>query len=83
MAITVTARHSALGAEIRGVDLRRSLDAATVQAVNDAWMAHLVVVFPDQPITDQEHDQPVNPELAAELTELVDEVEWPAWQFGW
>ena len=55
MAITVTARHPALGAEIRGVDLRRPLDPVTVQAVNDAWMKHLVVVFPDQPITDQEH----------------------------
>ena len=55
MAITVTARHPALGAEIRGVDMRRPLDAATLQAIGDAWMRHLVVVFPDQRITDQEH----------------------------
>ncbi|MBS0538216.1 MAG: TauD/TfdA family dioxygenase [Proteobacteria bacterium] len=55
MTLTVTARHPALGAEIRGVDLRRPLDAATAGAVHDAWMKHLVVVFPDQPITDQEH----------------------------
>ncbi len=53
--ITVTPRHPALGAEIRGVDLRRPMDGATRQAVHAAWMKHLVVVFPDQQITDQEH----------------------------
>ena len=55
MTITVVPRHPALGAEIRGVDMRRLLDAATRQEILDAWMKHLVVVFPDQPITDQEH----------------------------
>jgi len=55
MTITVVPRHPALGAEIRGVDMRRPLDAATRQEILDAWMKHLVVVFPDQPITDQEH----------------------------
>ena len=55
MGITVIPRHPALGAEIRGVDLRRPMDEATRAAVYDAWMKHLVVVFPDQKITDQEH----------------------------
>ena len=55
MTITVKARHPALGAEIHGVDMRRPLDAATVQQITDAWTRHLVVVFPDQPITDQQH----------------------------
>jgi alpha-ketoglutarate-dependent taurine dioxygenase len=55
MTITVKARHPALGAEIHGVDMRQPLDAETLQAVVDAWMKHLVVVFPDQHITDQEH----------------------------
>ena len=55
MAITVTPRHPALGAEIRGIDMRRPMDAATTQAVIDAWTRHLVLVFPDQDITDQEH----------------------------
>jgi alpha-ketoglutarate-dependent taurine dioxygenase len=55
MAITVKARHPALGAEIRGVDMRKPLDEETRKQVHDAWMKHLVVVFPDQPITDQEH----------------------------
>jgi taurine dioxygenase len=55
MAITVKARHPALGAEIRGVDMRKPLDEETRKQVHDAWMKHLVVVFPDQAITDQEH----------------------------
>ncbi|MGH8429734.1 MAG: TauD/TfdA dioxygenase family protein, partial [Solimonas sp.] len=55
MTITVKARHPALGAEIRGVDMRRHLNGETLQQVRDAWMKHLVVVFPDQPITDAEH----------------------------
>ena len=55
MTNTVVPRHPALGAEIRGVDMRCRLDAATRHEILDAWMKHLVVVFPDQPITDQEH----------------------------
>ena len=54
-ALTVTPRHPVIGAEVRGVDMRRPLDAATVQAVVDAWTRHLVLVFPDQRIGDAEH----------------------------
>jgi alpha-ketoglutarate-dependent taurine dioxygenase len=55
MSITVQSRHPSLGAEVRGLDLRRPMDAATRQAVIDAWTRHLVLVFPDQDITDAEH----------------------------
>jgi alpha-ketoglutarate-dependent taurine dioxygenase len=55
MTITVKVRHPALGAEIHGVDMRQPMDGETLQAVSDAWMKHLVVVFPDQHVTDQEH----------------------------
>jgi len=55
MSITVIPRHPALGAEVRGVDLRKPMDSTTRQAVIDAWTQHLVLVFPDQVITDQEH----------------------------
>lgn len=55
MAIAVKARHPALGAEVRGVDMRLPMDAETLKAVNDAWMDHLVLVFPEQRITDREH----------------------------
>jgi len=55
MTITVTPRHPALGAEVRGIDMHRPLDAETVKAVRDAWTRHLVLVFPDQQISDQQH----------------------------
>ncbi len=55
MTITVRPLHPAIGAEIRGVDLRREMDPETFREVHDAWMTHLVVVFPDQHITDEEH----------------------------
>ena len=55
MTITVTARHPALGAEIRGIDMRKPVDPDTIAQVHDAWMKHLVVVFPDQPIGDAQH----------------------------
>ncbi len=55
MTISVKSLHPAIGAEIRGVDLRQDIDPETFQAVHDAWMEHLVVVFPGQKITDEEH----------------------------
>ncbi len=53
--IAVRPLGAALGAEVRGIDMRRPLDAATRRAVHDAWMAHLVLVFPEQHVTDAEH----------------------------
>jgi taurine dioxygenase len=46
--IEVTPLSAACGAEIKGVDLTRPLDAATVGAVKDAWDRHLVLVFRGQ-----------------------------------
>jgi alpha-ketoglutarate-dependent taurine dioxygenase len=53
--LQVRALHPALGAEVSGVDMRHPLDADTFKAVHDAWMQHLVLVFPGQHITDEEH----------------------------
>jgi taurine dioxygenase len=39
-------RH--IGAEIRGIDLRDTLDAETVRAIHQAWLDHLVLVFRGQ-----------------------------------
>jgi alpha-ketoglutarate-dependent taurine dioxygenase len=47
--------HPAVGAEVRGVDMRKPLDPATFRAVHDLWMQHLVLVFPEQHVTDEEH----------------------------
>ena len=44
----------ALGAEVRGVDLSRSLDAATRDAIRAALREHLVLCFRNQSLT---HDQ--------------------------
>ena len=42
-------RH--VGAEIRGVDLTRTLDPATAAALHAAWLKHLVLVFRGQKLT--------------------------------
>ena len=44
----------ALGAEIRGLDLSGPLDEATIEAVKAAWGEHLVLLFRDQRLTDQQ-----------------------------
>ena len=53
--LTVRPLHPALGAEVRGIDMRQPLDDATRQELLDAWTQHLVLVFPGQPVTDEEH----------------------------
>ena len=55
MTITVKPLHPSLGAEVRGVDMSVPLDPETFQEVHDAWMEHLVLVFPDQHIPDEAH----------------------------
>ena len=47
--------HPALGAEVLGLDMRAPLDTAAFQELHDIWMEHLVLVFPDQQITDEQH----------------------------
>jgi len=51
--VRVTRRHPLIGAEVRGVDLGR-VDDATFRAIFDAWLEHLLLVFPAQDITDAE-----------------------------
>ena len=53
--LAVERLHPALGARVTGVDLQSPLDASTVQTLNDAWMQHLVLVFPNQPLSDRQH----------------------------
>ena len=53
--LTVTPRGAALGAEVRGIDMRAPLDAQTQEELLAAWSDHLVLIFPDQKITDTEH----------------------------
>ncbi|MDP6708377.1 MAG: TauD/TfdA family dioxygenase [Alphaproteobacteria bacterium] len=51
-ALRVTERHPLLGAEVRGLDLSRPLDAATVAAILEIWARHLVLVFPEQELSE-------------------------------
>ena len=48
MAIEIVPLSPALGAEIRGIDLVRPLDAATFAAIQEAWHQHLVIVLRGQ-----------------------------------
>jgi taurine dioxygenase len=41
---------AALGAEVRGVDLSRPLDAATVEAIRAAFLEHIVLIIRDQSV---------------------------------
>jgi taurine dioxygenase len=51
-AIEIVPTGAALGAEVRGLDLREPLDGATVAAIKRAWLDHLVLVFRGQAIGD-------------------------------
>jgi len=43
-----------IGAEIRGIDLRERPDDATVRAIYQAWLDHLVIVFPGQKLEQED-----------------------------
>ena len=45
-------RH--IGAEIRGIDLREKPDPETVKAIYQAWLDHLVIVFPGQQLSQED-----------------------------
>ncbi len=44
--------HEALGARVRCLDLTQPLAPAVFKAVHRAWLDHLVLVFPEQPVSD-------------------------------
>ncbi len=52
--LTIRPLHTALGAEVRGLDLAAPLDEDSFQALHDAWMEYLVLVFPNQPLSDHQ-----------------------------
>ena len=55
MAIEIVPLTTAIGAEVRGVDMRRPQDAATVAAIRAAWLRHQVLLFRDQDVAPEEH----------------------------
>lgn len=53
--LDVTLLSGTIGAEIRGLDLSRPLDAATVAAVRRVWLDRKVVFFPAQHLDPEQH----------------------------
>jgi alpha-ketoglutarate-dependent taurine dioxygenase len=47
--------NPALGAEVRGVEMRKPLDADAFRELHDIWMKYLVLVFPGQHVSDEQH----------------------------
>jgi alpha-ketoglutarate-dependent 2,4-dichlorophenoxyacetate dioxygenase len=54
MTITIQPLHPFLGAEVAGLDLRRPLAADEVAAVEAGMDRHAVLVFHDQPLSDEQ-----------------------------
>ncbi len=52
--IDVIKSGQACGATVRGIDLTQALGPETVSAIRAAWLAHHVLVFPDQSIDDDD-----------------------------
>ena len=57
MSIAVEPLSSALGAEIRGVDLRDDLSPEIVSQIAEAFGEHLVILFRDQELTEEQQVQ--------------------------
>ncbi len=55
MNIEVGPFEAGLGAEIRGVDIGEPLSVADRDAIRAAWLAHLVLRFRGQPLSDGQH----------------------------
>ena len=54
MTITITPTGEACGAVITGVDLTRPLSDETVAELRAAWLKHHVLVYPEQPMSDED-----------------------------
>src|SRR6516165_6558360 len=54
MAIAVPALHPCLGAQLRGVDLTRLMPPEVFAEVEAAFARYAVLVFPEQPVTDEQ-----------------------------
>lgn len=57
MTLEVRKLHPLIGAEVKGVDFRKPVPDDLAAELRAVWMEHLVLVFPDQPVTDEEHVQ--------------------------
>lgn len=53
-ALQTTPLSPHMGAEVAGVDLSRPLDQATVDAIEAAWLQHIVLIFRGQELSEQD-----------------------------
>jgi len=53
--LSVRRLGDALGAEVRGLDLSKPVPDEDFRRISDAWLEHLVLVFPDQVLTNEQH----------------------------
>ncbi len=53
--LEITKRHDLIGAEIRGIDLAAPISENVLRTLHDAWMTHLLLIFPEQEISDDAH----------------------------
>jgi taurine dioxygenase len=49
-----------IGAEIRGMDLREKPDETTIKAIYQAWLDHLVIIFPEQELSQEDLNRVTN-----------------------
>jgi hypothetical protein len=54
MAIKLTPLRSTLGAELRGVDLTRPVTHEVFAEIDAAFNRHGILVFPEQPVSDEQ-----------------------------
>ena len=54
MSLNIRPLSPALGAEIVGIDLRQELSPATMADILGVWHAHLVILFRDQTLSEDE-----------------------------
>ena len=43
-----------IGAQIRGLDLREKPDEETIKAIYQAWLDHIVIIFPEQKLSQED-----------------------------
>jgi taurine dioxygenase len=52
MALDIEPIGKTFGARVHGVDFSQDLDAATLEAVRQAWLERRVLAFPDQHLSE-------------------------------
>lgn len=67
MAVTITPLSEALGVEVSGIDLGQEMDEETFEAIHDAWIDNVIVLFRNQDMSDEDQERYCNRFGALEL----------------